>query len=127
MALIRARQNIRIPLIGRFGLPVIINTDLPADPDAVVVEFGTLIENIKMPDYSNFNYSTSNGTFTGSVEGHEWESNYNRLTEGVQHVRAIITFLPVFKNRPVFKQPVQVKTFTASNTNVLASDHEVEI
>ncbi len=127
MALIRARQNIRVPLIGRFGLPVIINTELPADPDAVVVEFGTLIENIEMPDYGVFTYSTSNGTFTSGVEGWMWESYYNRRVEGIQDVRAILTFLPVFKNRPVFKQPVEVKSFRTSNTNILASDHEVEI
>ena len=125
MAVIRARQNIHVSLAGNFGLPVIINTSLPDDPDTVIVEFGTDHEFIDLPDYGSFNYSTSNGNFTGEISGWHW-GDYNKIVEGLQQIRAIFDFLPVFKNRPVFKQPVKVKTFRASNTNILASDTDVQ-
>ncbi len=122
---IRAKENKTVHLTGRFDLPVIISTTLPDGSQAIVVEFGTPFENFDLPP--TFNYYTSNGGFQGDLI---WQQgDYQETQEGICNILASLVLIPIFKNRPstTHYQSVIVKTFRASNILIKASNNEIEV
>lgn len=124
MALIRARQNIQIQRRGSFGLPVVISTTLPEDPDPVVVEFGMPLQEVSL-DIEDFIFNTSNGTFQGNIIS--WIENYDAHCQGSYPFQAVFDLIPIFRNMPAFFIEVVVEEFKASNKYILASNDDINI
>ncbi len=117
---LRAEHKKDVIIGGVFGIPVVVGLDTP---ETLNVEFGTDWQDVPMME--TLVYNTTAGSFEAEIT--EWDGIYSSIVQGTHEMTAVYDLFPMFKGKPEFVQPVNVKMFRTSSGNILASNDEINV